>query len=153
LGKSENKFSKIGVVGVSAKLQELSGIHFFTTNLPRRQTSAISAQGTCSLVSKVLSTPPTFASSSEPSNRFFPPPHYQQDSGADWSSTKTPQATSSLVPKVLPAPLPSSEPSKRFFPLPDYQQASLEQTGGAALHAGKNRAQSGQSLPGGIRDS
>jgi len=35
LGKFENKLSEAGVVGGLAK-QDLSGIHFFTSNLPRR---------------------------------------------------------------------------------------------------------------------
>jgi len=42
LGKSENKFSKAGVVRDSAK-QELSGIHFFATNLPTRDMIGLQA--------------------------------------------------------------------------------------------------------------
>jgi len=120
LGKFENKLSEAGVVGGSAK-QELSGIHFFTSNLPRthERTPAISPHF---LVAKVPHTPlPTFASSSKPSNHFFPFPTTNrtlEQTGVAWSSTKTPQAPSSLVPKVLLAPILQVSPQNVFSPSP-----------------------------------
>jgi len=148
LGKFENKLSEAGAIGGSAK-QELLGVHFFT-NLPTKTDNRTPAKSPLILLKKVLPAPPPLLALKS----FFPTsPQPTGLSGADWSLTKLLKHLPSYSKRYFPAPPPLLA-LKSFFPTSPTTNRPLEQTGVAALHAGKKpgteQPPSGQSLPGGI---